>query len=128
MEQNEPTSQDALKEKETHSLIAADKVEGTTVYDTQGEKIGSIHRIMIDKLTGRVDYAVLSFGGFLGVGERYHPLPWRMLAYDEALEGYVVNLSKERLDNAPSYAEHELAWHDPRFGTTVTDYYGAFMH
>jgi hypothetical protein len=128
MNHNEPTNQDALTQKETASLIAADKVEGTTVYDAAGEKMGSIHRIMIDKLSGKVDYAVLSFGGFLGIGERYHPLPWGMLTYDEALEGYVVNLSKERLESAPSYAEHELAWQDPRFGSTVTDYYGPFAH
>jgi hypothetical protein len=126
--QTTPTSQDALKAKETHSLIAADKVEGTSVYDAKGEKIGSIHRIMIDKLSGKVNYAVMSFGGFLGIGDRYHPLPWAMLSYDEGLEGYVVNLSKERLENAPSYAEEELAWNDPRFGTSVTDYYGPYPH
>lgn len=128
MQHTQPTSQDALKAKETHSLIAADKVEGTSVYDAKGEKIGSIHRIMIDKLSGKVDYAVMSFGGFLGIGDRYHPLPWSMLTYDEGLEGYVVNLSKERLENAPSYAEDELAWNDPRFGTSVTDYYGPYPH
>jgi hypothetical protein len=128
MHPTQPTSQDALKRTETHALIAADKVEGTSVYDAQGEKMGSIHRIMIDKLTGKVDYAVMSFGGFLGIGDRYHPLPWSMLTYDEGLDGYVVNLSKDKLKSAPSYAETELAWHDPRFGTTVTDYYGPFLH
>ena len=128
MQHTQPTTQDALKRKETHALIAADKVEGTAVYDAQGEKMGSIHRIMIDKLTGKVDYAVMSFGGFLGIGDRYHPLPWAMLTYDEGLEGYVVNLSKERLQSAPSYAEHEMMWNDPRFGTSVIDYYGPFLH
>lgn len=128
MEHTHPTSQDSLKAKETHTLIAADKVEGTSVYDAKGEKMGSIHRIMIDKLTGKVSYAVMSFGGFLGIGDRYHPLPWTMLTYDENLEGYIVNLSRERLKEAPSYAEDEMAWQDPRFGTTVTDYYGPFLH
>lgn len=124
----QPTSQDSLKRDETHALISADKVEGTAVYDAQGEKMGSIYRIMIDKLSGKVDYAVMSFGGFLGIGDRYHPLPWGMLTYDEGLEGYVVNLTKEKLENAPSYAEDELTWQDPRLGTTVTDYYGPFLH
>lgn len=128
MHPTHPTSQDALKQKETHALIAADKVEGTAIYDAKGEKMGSIHRIMIDKLTGKVDYAVMSFGGFLGIGDRYHPLPWAMLTYDEGLEGYVVNLTKEKLEHAPSYAENEMTWQDPRFGTTVTDYYGPFLH
>jgi hypothetical protein len=122
------TNQDALKQTETPSLIAADKVEGTTVYGDGREKIGTIHRIMIDKLSGRVDYAVMSFGGFLGIGDRYHPLPWSMLTYDEALDGYVVNLNREKLEHAPSYAEDELEWTDPRFGTGVTDYYGPFLH
>jgi len=128
MEHTQPTSQDSLAAKETHSLIAADKVEGTTVYDAKGEKIGSIHQIMIDKSSGRVTYAVMSFGGFLGIGGKYHPLPWTMLTYDERLGGYVVNLDRERLENAPTYAEDELAWSDPKFGTTVTDYYGPFLH
>ena len=124
MATTQPTSQDALKAKETYSLIAADKVEGTMVYDTKGEKMGSIHRIMIDKMSGRVTYAVMSFGGFLGIGDKYHPLPWNMLTYDERLGGYIVNLNRQRLENAPSYAEDEMAWNDPKFGTAVTDYYG----
>ena len=124
----QPTGQDALKAKETYSLIAADKVEGTTVYDAKGEKMGSIHRIMIDKLSGQVTYAVMSFGGFLGIGDKYHPLPWNMLTYDENLGGYIVNLDRERLENAPAYAEDEMAWEDPKLGTTVTEYYGPFLH
>ena len=128
MAQMHPTNQDSLKAKETYSLIAADKVEGTSVHDANGEKMGSIHRIMIDKRSGRVTYAVMSFGGFLGIGDKYHPLPWNMLTYDEGLGGYIVNLDRQRLEKAPAYAEEELAWNDPRFGTTVTDYYGPLPH
>jgi len=124
----QPTNQDALKAKETYSLIAADKVEGTAVYDVNGEKMGSIHRIMIDKVSGQVTYAVMSFGGFLGIGDKYHPLPWNMLAYDQGLGGYVVNLDRNRLEGAPAYAEDEMTWEDPQFGTKVTDYYGPFLH
>ena len=128
MPQMNPTDQDALKAKETYSLIAADKVEGTSVYDAKGEKMGSIHEVMIDKRSGHVAYAVMSFGGFLGIGDKYHPLPWNMLTYDDNLGGYIVNLDKERLENAPSYAEDELDWHNPGMGTTVTEYYGPFIH
>ncbi len=95
--------QDTLSERETYALIAADKVEGTAVYDRAGEKLGSIHNVMIDKHTGRVIYAVMSFGGFLGIGERYHPLPWSVLHYDVTQSGYVVDLTRERLEAAPTY-------------------------
>jgi hypothetical protein len=64
---------------ETSSLISSDKVEGTAVYDRRGEKLGSIHSVMIDNMSGKVAYAVMSFGGFLGIGDRYHPLPWHVL-------------------------------------------------
>lgn len=89
------------------SLIAADRVEGTSVYNRAGESLGSIDEIMIDKLSGKVAYAVMSFGGFLGMGERHHPLPWGVLKYDTDLGGYVVDLDKETLRNAPSYAKDE---------------------
>src|SRR5690606_32979490 len=71
--------------KETHDLIASDKVEGTKVYDPNGEHIGSIERILVEKRGGKVSYAVLSFGGFLGMGHDHYPLPWSKLEYDENL-------------------------------------------
>ena|SRR5690348_564846 len=72
------------------TLIAAEKVEGTNVYNPQGEKLGTVDDIMIDKISGRAIYAVMSFGGFLGMGEKQHPLPWSSLKYDERQGGYVV--------------------------------------
>ena len=72
----------AVAASETGNLIAASKVEGTKVYDRQGESLGSIYDVMIDKRSGQVRYAVMSFGGFLGMGESYHPLPWDVLDYD----------------------------------------------
>jgi sporulation protein YlmC with PRC-barrel domain len=68
---------------ETRTLIAASKVEGTAVYNRQGEALGSVYDVMIDKRSGDVSYAVMSFGGFLGIGKSYHPVPWNMLEYDE---------------------------------------------
>jgi PRC-barrel domain len=90
---------------ETDRLIASNKVEGTAVYNRQGEHLGEVYNFMVDKYSGQVAYAVMSFGGFLGIGESYHPLPWRVLDYDTGLGGYVVDLDKEKLRGAP-----ERAW------------------
>lgn len=113
---------DALND--SHRLIASDKVEGTKVYGQDGDGIGSIHNFMVDKLSGKVSYAVMSFGGFLGMGERYHPLPWDTLTYDENLGGYVVNLTREQLEGAPSYAQNEDPWQDPKYGRHIYGHYG----
>src|SRR5712691_4684951 len=78
----------ATEARETADLIGSDKVEGTTVYDAKGEKMGSIARVMIDKRSGQVAYAVLSCGGFLGIGNDYYPIPWAALSYDTSLGGY----------------------------------------
>ncbi len=105
-------------------LIAASKVSGTTVYDTAGEKLGSVYDIMLDKATGKTEYAILSFGGFLGFGDSYHPLPWNTLTYDEAKGGYVVNIDKSRLQGAPAYAANERGlWDDPAYGRQIDEYY-----
>src|ERR1700760_5041649 len=66
-------------------LIAASMVSGTSVYNPKYEKLGSVHDVMIDKTAGNIAYAIMSFGGFLGIGDRYHPLPWSTLAYDESV-------------------------------------------
>ena len=92
---------------ETDRLISSDKVEGTSVYNRNGENIGTINHLMIDKVSGQVEYAVMSTGGFLGIGESYHPLPWRILSYDTALGGYVVDLDRHRLEGAPTYTPAE---------------------
>ena len=94
-----------LETRETTSLIGSDKVDGTAVYGSDQQKIGSIERVMIDKISGKVAYAVLSFGGFLGMGEDYYPVPWPTLKYDTNLGGYLVNLTKDQLANAPKYIE-----------------------
>jgi sporulation protein YlmC with PRC-barrel domain len=89
---------------ETSSLISSDKVEGTSVYDTAGNSLGSIHSVMIGKTDGKVSYAVLSFGGFLGIGSDYYPIPWAQLRYDTSMDGYVINITKEQLEGAPRYS------------------------
>ena len=93
----------AVHQGSHHRLIAADKVEGTAVYNTGGDRLGTIEDLMIDKISGRVAFAVMSFGGFLGIGENHHPLPWSILTYDTTKGGYVVDLTRERLQSTPSY-------------------------
>jgi len=115
-----------LEKRETARLIAADKVEGTAVYNRAGDRLGSIENVMLDKLSGKVAYAVMSFGGFLGIGESYHPLPWRALDYDTRQEGFVVDLDRSKLEGAPRYAAGEDPWsRDPSYGRSVYDYYGS---
>ena len=110
---------------ETTSLISAEKVNGTNVYNTAGDELGEIDDVMIDKQSGRIAYAVLSFGGFLGVGERYHPLPWSTLKYDTHQGGYVVGVTKEQLEKAPSVALDETPnWSDRGYESRLHDYYG----
>lgn len=110
--------------EETVSLIASNKVEGTSVYNPNGDKLGSIYNFMVDKTSGQVEYAVLQFGGMLGLGSDYYPLPWDVLAYDEDQGGYVVELSKEQLKNAPHYAPGREPTYTPAYGGEIYGAYG----
>jgi hypothetical protein len=77
---------------------------------------------MIDKRSGSAGYAIMSFGGFLGIGDSYHPLPWQALTYDQRRGGYVVDIDRSRLEAAPSYRTSDTSmWDDPTYGS---DYYG----
>ncbi|SIQ68912.1 MULTISPECIES: PRC-barrel domain-containing protein [Acidiphilium] len=110
---------------ETRTLIAASKVNGTHVYNRQGDSIGSIYDVMIDKNSGRISYAIMSFGGFLGLGEHYHPLPWSMLHYDRQQGGYVVDIDRDRLEGGPSFATSAMPdWSNGIYGERVDEYYG----
>ena len=104
-------------------LIAASKVNGTSVYNTAGDRLGTVYDVLLDKRSGKSDYAIMSFGGFLGIGERFHPLPWHVLKYSTDQGGYVVDLDRDKLEGAPSFATGEL-WGDDTWGTRVDDYYG----
>ena len=109
--------------RETTNLIASDKVEGTAVYGPNGESVGEIERVMIDKITGKVAYAVMSFGGFMGIGEDYYPVPWSTLSYDINLGGYRTNITKEQLDRAPKYSQ-STGWNWSRDNDRrIYDYY-----
>ncbi|EMD83527.1 PRC-barrel domain-containing protein [Pacificimonas flava] len=96
-----------LQTDETVRLISSEKVEGTKVVDRSGEEIGKVVSFMVDKYTGRVAYAVLQFGGVMGLGAHYYPLPWPVLDYETKHDGYVLNLEKADLKNAPSFKKDE---------------------
>lgn len=105
--------------------IRATRVEGTEVRNSAGEHLGSVDDLVIGKRDGQVKYAIMSFGGFLGIGEEYHPLPWEKLTYDEREGSYIVDLSKEELEGAPRYArEREFDWTDRESTRRINDYYG----
>lgn len=105
-------------------LIRATTVKGTDVYNHDGERLGAIDDVVLSKSEGRAVYAVMSFGGFLGIGERYHPLPWASLTYDPARSGYVVTVSRAQLEGAPTYRPgEEPDWNDPGYAGELTRYY-----
>lgn len=110
--------------QEHSSVIASDRVEGTAVYNPAGERLGSIGRLMIGKRSGEVESAVLSFGGFLGIGNEHYPLPWRMLRYDVSMGGYVVDLDKDTLKNAPHYDLGREPEFDEAYTRALYSYYG----
>jgi hypothetical protein len=116
---------DNLSARETAGLIGSDKVEGTAVYRSNGDRIGTIDRMMIDKLSGKVAYAVMSFGGFLGIGDDHYPVPWSLLSYNTDLGGYEVNISDAQLRGAPRFAQNE-DWdrYDRDRETALYSYYG----
>jgi PRC-barrel domain protein len=84
-----------------HRLIPSDQVEGTPVLRPNGDRIGTIKRVMIEKTSGKVSYAVMSFGGFLGLGQDYYPIPWPLLTYNERTGGYELDIPEDTLRNAP---------------------------
>ena len=112
-------------EKEMGNLIGSDKVEGTAVYGADDRKIGSIERVMIDKISGRVSYVVLGFGGFLGLGNDHYPLPWQSLKYDTGIGGYRTGVTEDQLRGAPKYSgENDWNWSDTARNRALDEYYG----
>ncbi|MEF3366545.1 PRC-barrel domain-containing protein [Methylocystis sp. 9N] len=105
------------------NLISSDKVEGTSVFDVRGDKIGEIEHLMIDRVSGMVRYAIMTFGGFLGFGESEYPLPWKAFRYDTNLGGYVANVTEEQLRNAPEF--NEDSWRDRDWETRLHKNYGS---
>jgi sporulation protein YlmC with PRC-barrel domain len=113
--------------KPEHPLIPADRVNGTDVLNKAGEKLGKIEDVAIEKVSGQVAYAILSFGGVLGVGARFHPVPWRLLKYDSEKGAYVIPLDKADLEAAPTIDEHQLSgWNDSLSREAIYGYYASY--
>ena len=109
---------------ETDRLISSDKVDGTSVYNRNGDSIGSIDHLMIDKISGQVEYAVMSTGGFLGIGESYSPVPWHSLVYDVNMGGYVIDADRARLEKAPRFTSNaQPNWSDRSYADRVDEYW-----
>ena len=112
-----------IETDETVDLIASNKVEGTAVYDRNGDRLGTIYNFMVDKVNGQVEYAVLSFGGLFGLGSDYYPLPWDRLTYDEELGGYQIDLVKEDLEEAPRYSADQEPAYNRSYGERIDTFY-----
>lgn len=103
-----------------HRLISSQRVRGTDVYGPDDTKVGQIEALMIDKLSGRVRFAVMSFGGFLGIGHDHHPIPWSALKYDPAVGGYRTGITADQLKTAPQHR----SWGDQDWDARVHGHYG----
>jgi sporulation protein YlmC with PRC-barrel domain len=107
-------------------VIGASKVTGTEVYDQEGQRLGEIHDVLLNTAAEKIEFAILNFGShFVGIDQRYYPLPWRLLKFDETRRGYVVNIDREKLGDAPTFELSDTGlWLDDGSGTRVNDYYG----
>ena len=110
----------------SHPLIETDHVEGTTVHDANGKRIGTIKRLVIEKVSGHVAYAVTSFGGFLGVGSEIHTIPWEQLHYDTALHAYKTNITDEQLRQAPEFSRRDESLLSGHERQQLSEYYTAY--
>jgi hypothetical protein len=120
------TASRSLENDETHRLISSAKVDGTYCYNSNGDQLGTVDHLMIDKISGKVEYVVLSSGGFLGIGESYHPLPWQSLTYHTGMGGYVIAADRTRLEAAPRYTSSNMPdWNDRSYTSRVDDYWAS---
>jgi sporulation protein YlmC with PRC-barrel domain len=105
--------------------ILASKVNGTAVYNGDGDKVGHVEDVVLDKLSNNIMFAIIGFGGVLGMGEKFHPIPWSVLDYDKETGGYVINMGKDELKNSPAYDLHDLIQDDGAMRAETYSYYHA---
>ena len=118
------TAHRPLEADETHHLISSEKVTGTECYNRNGDHLGTVDHMMIDKFTGHVEYVVMSFGGFLGIGESYHPLPWKVLSYDTGMGGYIIDADRSRLERAPRFMRSNMPdWNDRTYRSRIDEFW-----
>ena len=109
-----------------HRCISSEDVQGTDVYDMGGNNIGEIDHLIIDKMSGRVAYAVMSFGGFMGLGHSHYPIPWSSLNYDPSLSGFRTNITEQQLRDAPEFSDD--SWQDRDWETRTHQHYGTHAY
>jgi hypothetical protein len=109
-----------------HALISSDDVHGTDVYGPGDERIGEIDHLMIEKISGKVSYAIMSFGGFMGLAHSHYPIPWAALKYDTALDGYRTGITEQQLRDAPEFSDDE--WGNRDWETRTHKHYGAPLY
>ena len=119
MDTTQPTAAGKIK------LISSEKVQGTEVYGPDGEHVGEIDHLMIERVSGRVAYAVMSFGGFLGMGKDFYPVPWDALKYDTSLDGYRTNITREQVEGAPARTDESFDWDDEKWNEQLHEHYRA---
>ena len=105
-----------------HRLMSA-RVDDTSIFDTEGKKLGTLHSVHIDRASGQIEYAVLSVGGFLGLGQSFHPVPFRALNVNEERGGYTVNIGKQLLQGSPSYRPDTAPVWDDNYARRISDYF-----
>ena len=109
-----------------NTLLSATSINGTDVKNASGENLGQIKDLMIDTSTGELNYAVVSFGGFLGIGDKYFAIPWKAFSVDRNNEEMILNVSKERLQQAPGFDKDHWPTHaNHEYLTNVNKYYSA---
>ncbi len=110
-------------------IVNADNIIGADVKNFQGEDLGKIEAIMLDKLQGKVAYVVLSYGGFLGMGDKLFALPWEIFSYDNTMDCFTISIDKERLKNSPGFdKDHWPDMSSKAWGTQIHDYYGSTLN
>ena len=106
-------------------VIESSRVEGTAVYDAGGKRIGTIQQLLIEKVSGRVLYVDMTFGGFLGLGAHHHTIPWEKLTYDTGVGGYRTDITEEQVRAAPAFYGDDQIWPDAKQEREARDYWAS---
>jgi len=117
-------SPEGMESKDSR-LISSDRVEGTEIFDRDGQKVGTVRKMMIDKQSGQVRNVIIGYGGLFGMGEDFYPMPWKALEYNEDKNGYVLGIDRDRLDpeKAPRFKSDQQPNWDDQYEREVTLYY-----
>ena len=105
-----------------HQCVSSNDIDGTEVYGADGNHIGEVDHMIIDKVSGRVAYVIIAFGGFLGLGDSHYPIPWAALHYDTSLGGFRTNITEQQLKDAPQFSDD--SWQDREWETRTHRHYG----